>query len=460
MQMAECKNYNWTMNGNILYPRYAERHLAEALEDAPVVLIHGPRQCGKTTLAQMVCAPGHLAWHDAVRTGRGRPVSFRAARPRGYAYFSFDDAVARASARADPMGFVADLPERVMLDEVQQVPALFAALKLEVDRRRVPGRFLLTGSSNVLLVPALSDSLAGRMEMVRLHPLAQCELQRNSTSVVTVDRSPGFLNALFGGGFEIQRTARLGRDLRERIVAGGYPAALVRSPGRRRSNWYRNYLNAQVQRDVRDLARIRSLDLLPRLLSMAATQTATLFNLSDLAAPFQVSRPTVRAYVTLLEQVFLLEELPAWHSNRQSRLVKRPKIHLGDTGLACALLGMDAAGLATHRSLLGQLLETFVYQELRRQASWHDDLMSFFHLRDKDGVEVDIVIERGGQTIAGVEVKAGATVTTSDFRGLRKLKDAVGSQFAGGVVLYDGEMSARFGDRLYAVPIRLLWETP
>ena len=193
---------------------------------------------------------------------------------------------------------------------------------------------------------------------------------------------------------------------------------------------------------------------------MAAAQTATLFNLSDLAAPFQVSRPTVRDYVTLLEQVFLLETLPPWHSNRHRRLVKRPKLHLGDTGLACALLGTGVAGLAANRPLLGQLLETFVYQELRRQASWHDDFMSFFHFRDKDGVEVDIVIERGMQAIAGVEVKAGATVTASDFRGLRKLKDAAGSRFAGGVVLYDGEMSASFDDRLYAVPIRRLWEIP
>ena len=176
----------------------------------------------------------------------------------------------------------------------------------------------------------------------------------------------------------------------------------------------------QVQRDVPDIARIRSLDVLTRLLSHAAAQTATLFNLSGLAAPFQVSRPTIRDYVTLLEQVFLLEELPPWHSNRLSRLVKTPKLHLGDTGLACTLLGVDASGLAADRSLLGQLLETFVYQELRRQATWHESLMSFFHFRDKDGVEVDIVIERGAQALAGVEVKASATVTASDFRGLQK----------------------------------------
>ena len=181
------------------------------------------------------------------------------------------------------------------------------------------------------------------------------------------------------------------------------------------------------QRDVRELARIASLDALPRLLALAAAQTARLLNVSDLAAPFQLSRPTIRDYVTLLERVFLLEALPPWHSNRLSRLVKTPKLHVGDTGLACALLGVDAAALLADRSLLGPLLETFVFQELRRQASWHEEPHAFFHYRDRDGTEVDIVIERGARQLAGVEVKAGATVTSADFRGLRKLRDAVES---------------------------------
>lgn len=409
-----------------LYPRFAEPHLTEALADSPVVLIHGPRQCGKTTLARAV----------------GRRM--------GHAYISFDDDVVRGGAEADPAGFVAGLPERVILDEVQRVPSLFATLKLAVDRRRVPGRFILTGSANVLLVPKLADSLAGRMEIMRLYPLAQCELAR---------RSPGFLDALFGGGFKTKPVARLAEELAGRIAAGGYPAALARPTGRRRAAWYRDYLDALVQRDVRDLARITSLDAMPRLLTLAATQTARLLNVSDLAAPFQLSRPTIGDYVTLLERVFLLERLPPWHSNHLSRLVKTPKLHLGDTGLVSALLGVDAAALMADRPMLGQLLETFVFQELRRQASWHDDPMTFFHYRDKDGGEVDIVIERGARAVAGVEVKAAATVTAADFRGLSRLKEAAGKRFVGGVVLYDGETSASFGDGLHAVPLRALWET-
>jgi len=407
-------------------PRLVEARLEEALADSPVVLIHGPRQSGKTTLAQRLGAK------------------------RGYAYFNLDDDVVRAAAEADPVGFVAELPRRAILDEVQRVPSLFTALKVAVDRDRQPGRFLLTGSANVLLVPKLADSLAGRMEIIRLFPFAQCEIE---------GRTPAFLDALFRASFKTRRSERLGPRLAERIVAGGYPAALARATPRRRAAWYRDYVETMVQRDVRELARIASLDALPRLLALAAGQTARLLNVTDLAGPFQLSRPTIRDYVTHLEQIFLVEELPPWHSNRLSRLIKTPKLHLGDTGVAATLLGLDAGALYEDRAALGQLLETFVYQELRRQASGHDDEIRFHHFRDKDGYEVDVVLERRGRQVAGIEVKAAATVTATDFRGLRKLTSAVGRRFAAGVVLYDGDTSASFGDHLYAVPVGVLWET-
>lgn len=409
------------MSDKPLITRFARPRLLEALADTPVVLVHGPRQCGKTTLAQTLT---------------------------GYTYLTFDDAVQLAAAKADPVGFVADLPARVILDEVQRVPELFATLKAAVDRDRRPGRFVLTGSANVLLAPKLSDSLAGRMELLRLHPLAQCELAGIKS---------GFIDAMFSGGFKAKAHGRLGAELAERIAAGGYPAALARSTGRRRRDWYRAYLDTLVQRDVRELARISSLDALPRLLQLAAGQTARLLNVSELAAPFQLSRPTIRDYVTLLERIFLIELLPPWHSNRLSRLIKTPKLHLGDTGLASSLLGVDAGALAKDRPLLGQFLETFVFQELRRQASWGEAAIGFHHFRDKDGYEVDIVLEREGQAVAGVEVKAAATISESDFRGLRKFREASGARFACGVVLYDGESTVRFAEDLFAVPIRALW---
>lgn len=413
------------MNGNFLYERILQESLVTALGDTPAVLIHGPRQCGKSTLALHV----------------GEAL--------GYRYVTFDDDTVRASARVDPVGFVAALPERTILDEVQRAPDLFTALKVAIDRDRRPGRFILTGSSNVLLLPQLADSLAGRMEVLRLHPLAQVEMAGSR---------PHFIEALFARRFSGAPAARLGGELIARIVAGGYPAAIARTVPARRAAWYRDYITTLVQRDVRDLARISALDALPRLLEMAAGQTARLINVADLAAPFQLSRPTIRDYVTLLTNLFLLDQLPAWHSNRLSRLVKTPKLHMGDTGLACALLGLNDAVLEADRTLLGQLLETFVYQELHRQAGADDGSLKFHHLRDKDGVEVDIVIERSGRGIAGVEVKAAASVTSSDFNGLRKLQRTTGDRFAAGVVLYDGEATLSFGERLYALPLRLLWE--
>jgi predicted AAA+ superfamily ATPase len=415
------------MNNYSLTPRFAQSVLSEALDDSPVVLLHGPRQCGKSTLARVL------------------------GEQRGYDYITFDDDVIRAAAHSDPIGFVESLADRVILDEVQRVPHIFTSLKASVDRNRLPGRFLLTGSANVLLLPKLADSLAGRMAIQRLYPFAQCELKGDDSD---------FLNRLFEANFPMRKAERLKEALLARIVAGGYPAALIRPDGRRRDNWYRDYISTIVQRDVRDISHIRSLDELPRLLRVAAARTAQLFNLTELASAFQLSRPTIGEYMTLLENIFLLEKLEPWHSNRTSRLIKTPKLHMSDTGLTCSLLGLSTDVLLKDRSQLGPLLETFVYQELKRQASWHDKNHDFFHYRDKDQVEVDIVIERGVTELVGIEIKSSATVTATDFKGLQKLQQIAGKRFVGGVVLYDGEISVGFGEKLFAVPIRWLWDNP
>ncbi|MGQ0651146.1 MAG: ATP-binding protein [Betaproteobacteria bacterium] len=408
-----------------VYPRYLAPRLRVALADTPAVLIHGPRQSGKTTLARAV------------------------GEPRGYRYVSFDDEAVLRAAKNDPIGFVEGLARRAILDEVQRAPEIFTALKAEIDRRRVAGRFILTGSANVLLVPRLSDSLAGRMGILRLHPLSRCELEGTR---------PRFLDKLFRGGFRTRIAGRLGAALAECVAAGGYPAALARRSASRRNAWYRDYVETQVQRDVRDLTRIHSLKALPQLLALAAAHTAKLINVTDLAAPFQLTRKTIDDYVTVLERVFLLERVPPWHSNRLSRLVKTPKLHMGDSGVACALLGTDGSALHRNRDALGPLAETFVLQELKRQASWHALPVEFFHFRDRDGAEVDVVLEQGAGAVAGVEVKVSATVKEADFRGLRKLREAAGKRFAAGVVLYDGEAVAKFGEGMFAVPVRELWE--
>lgn len=407
------------------YHRFIEPSLREALLDTPVVLIHGSRQCGKTTLALAV----------------GEPL--------GYHYISLDDDNQLQAAKADPVGFVQSLPELTILDEIQRAPELFTSIKASVDRNRKPGRFILTGSANVLLLPQLADSLAGRMEIIHLRPLARCEI---------TGEKPAFFDQLFGADFgsDSNQNAypRLGESLADIICQGGYPAAIARDSAKRRSAWYRDYITTIIQRDVQDVASIRNLDVLPRLLALAASQTARLFNSTDLASPFALSRPTIREYLTVLEQIFLIEQLQPWHANRLSRLIKTPKVHLTDTGLACALLGVNSQTLWQDKSLLGQLLETFIHQELRKYADWSSEPLSFYHFRNKDMVEVDIIIEQGRQ-LAGIEIKAAATVTQGDFKGLKKLQDLCGEQFAAGVVLYDGENILPFGKHLFAVPIAL-----
>jgi len=404
--------------------RFIQDRLEEALADSPVVLIHGPRQSGKTTLAR----------HHGEE--------------RGYRYYSFDDEAVRSAADDDPAGFVAGLPDRVILDEVQLVPRLFSAVKLAVDRDRSPGRFILTGSANVLLIPRVSDSLAGRMAIIRLHPLSRCEI---------LGRRSAFIDDLFTGAGMMHHASRLGGEIADIVAAGGYPAALTRMSDARRTDWYRDYVETIAKRDIRELARIREVEALPQLMELAAAQTAQLFNLSDLAGSFRLSRPTIGDYVTLLENVFLVYRLPPWYSNRLSRLIKTPKLHLGDTGVASAVLDLTPDMLREDRATLGRLLETYVVQELRRQASWSAERVRFHHFRNKDRAEVDIVMEGAGRKIAGVEVKLSGTVVAKDFRGLKKLREAVGDRFTTGVVLYDGEDTVPFGDRLAAVPLSRLW---
>lgn len=414
-----------TQDTKKFYPRFVYPRLLEALDDSPAVLIHGPRQCGKTTLVRQL----------AEETGCG--------------YITFDDDIQRSAAQFDPIGFVADLPESVILDEVQRVPELFTSLKLAIDAQHRPGRFILTGSANVLLVPKLADSLAGRMEIFRLHPLSQTELNRKQAV---------FLECLFQTGFKTGSFGqRQGKALAVRLASGGFPSALARSSQRRREDWYRNYADTLLQRDIRDMARVSSLDVLSRLLSYAAGHTACLRNVAAIAAPFHVSRQTIGEYLSLFSRMFLLEELAPWHNNLLKRLVKTPKLHLVDSGLVCTLLGLDGDSLWSNRTLFGQILETFVYQELRRQASWHEQSINFFHFRDRDQVEVDLILESQGRA-AGVEVKAASTVTSADFRGLRRLKEVLQDRFAGGVVLYDGEAIAGFGENFYAVPLSFLWD--
>lgn len=410
----------------LLFPRPLQQALVAALADTPAVAIIGPRQCGKSTLAQ-TCAPGR-------------------------SYVSLDDEGILRTARDDPTGFVASLPECVTLDEVQRAPGLFRAIKGAVDRDRRPGRFLLTGSADLLLLPQLSDSLAGRIEFIHLQPLTEAEKTRTSGA---------FLSTLLAGKLkgEIKgESHEPSPDLAARLVAGGYPEPLTRSPERARQ-WHRAYLRTVIARDVHDIARVKDAGEVARLLELLALRSAELLNTSNLSHELGLDRKTVEHYLAILERLFLIRRLPAWHRNEAKRLIKTPKVHLIDSGLAATLAGLTAGEWNTRRDRFGHLLESFVVQQLIAQAGWTDPDLRFWHYRDKDQVEVDLVITRGRETW-GIEVKASATVLESDGRGLRRLADQCGQDFKGGVLFHASLSTLPMSDpRALAVPLAKLWST-
>lgn len=406
---------------------YRERLLAtpleEALDDTPVVVVAGPRQAGKSTLSTHVVEG------------------------RGGTWLSLDDAETLDAARTDPVGFVAGRRGLVGIDEAQRVPELLLAIKAEVDRHRRPGMFLLTGSTRLLGAPRLADSLAGRMESLTLWPFTQAELADPPAVPDLVDRA-------FGGDLDGVRSIPVTRgDVLGRAAGGGYLPALHRS-GRRRSAWYDSYISAVIDREVRALTDAAYLRELPRLLRLTASRTAGELNVTDVARDLGLSRQTADAYLAHLEAVFLIQTVPAWATNLTSRVVRRPKIVLTDTGLACRLLG---GRVRADADLAGRVIETFVCNELRAQTEWTHTRPTLFHFRDRDGAEVDLVLESADGRVVGVEVKAGATVRADDLRGLRLMEQRLGADFACGVVLCTIPEPRHLGGKLWVMPISALW---
>lgn len=398
-----------------------------ALGDTPVVYLQGPRQAGKSTLAAALTEHGHPA-----------------------EYFTLDDAATLGAALSDPDGFVDGLPGRVILDEVQRAPDLLRAIKRSVDARRKPGRFLLTGSAQALVLPKVSESLAGRMELLTLWPFSQGEI---------VGRKEQFVDACFGCDFKPGKFTETGWPaLAQRIVAGGYPEALARKDDARRQAWFSSYVTTILERDVRDLANVSGLRELPRLLRLAASRAMGLLNFADLSRDASMPQTTLQRYWTLFEATFLLRRLLPWHANLGSRLVKAPKVLLSDTGLLCHLLGLDAARLQADDLMTGSALECFVASELTKQLEWSRTRPGLFHYRTHTQQEVDFVLEDKRGRLVGIEVKKTATPTSGDFKGLRHLRDQTGRRFLRGVLLYTGASSVSFEPNLHALPVSALWQ--
>jgi predicted AAA+ superfamily ATPase len=409
-----------------MIPRHLRSAVLEALQDTPVVLLHGARRTGKSTLAQSLAAEAYPA-----------------------RYVTLDDLGALSAASTDPAGFLAGLPDRVVLDEVQRVPELFLAIKQVVDRSRQAGRFLLTGSANVMSVPQLSESLAGRMEILTLWPFSQGEIERVRERFVDAAFSEG-LPPLAGDLDDRQQILR-------RVVMGGYPEPLQRGSARRRRAWFSSYVASVVQRDIRELSNIDQLTAMPRLLGLLAARATGLLNLAELSRTSGIARTTLERYMALLQAIFLVQTVPAWSAHLGKRLVKSPKVVLHDTGLLSHLLGVTEASLDDAVALHGRLLENFVAMELRKQIAWSQTCPAIYHFRSHSGQEVDLLLEDPAGRVVGVEVKASSTVRAEDFAGLRAVSQLLPDRFHRGILLYTGRETVPFGPRLHALPVNALW---
>ena len=414
-----------------LIARHVADRLQVALQDTPAVLINGPRQCGKTTLVQQLA--------------------------QGMSYITLDDPGMLIAAQQDPVGLLRQM-DRAVIDEVQRAPQLLLALKMSIDQDRRPGRFLLTGSANILALPQIADSLAGRMEVHTLLPLSQAELQ---------GRPSDFLQRAQGQSWPVSHPSwvypavidaknELHAGAIGNALAGGYPEMRLRPSVTRRQAWAKAYIQTLVERDVQDIAQVEHLSQIPYLLDIAAAHCGQLFNASQIGGQLMLDTRTLDKYLGVLEKLFLVQRLPAWGRNELNRLIKTPKLHFLDAGLQATLTRLTPDMLITHRERWGATLETWVYAELRKALALSDEAWYLSHYRDKDQVEVDFVLENPRRQLIGIEVKAAATVQVQDFKGLRKLQAQTGADFLTGIVLYDGAHALPFGPRLWAVPLAAL----
>lgn len=409
-----------------LFTRKIEPRLNEAMLDTPAVLLAGPRQAGKTTLVKQI------------------------AEKQGLRYLTMDDELTLLSAREDPVGMIRSL-DRAVIDEIQRAPQLLLAIKKSVDDDRRPGRFLLTGSANLMALPTVADSLAGRMETLYLLPLSQSEIESSPVN---------WIDSVFAGFIPKSDDPALGNDLVERVLSGGYPEVLSRESYKRRTAWARQYIDAIIQRDIRDVTGIEKLDQLPRFLSALAQMAGQMTNYSQLGGQVGLDGKTALRYVGAFEHMYLLRRVDVWARNRLSRVVKTAKLQFIDSGLLAALIDLNAAEVQQDRTRLGYVLESFVFGELLKHVSAADGDYHLMYYRDSDKFEVDIVIENAAGKLAGIEVKASATVRQDDLRGLKKLASLAGDQFKIGVLLYDGAETMPLGEGIWAVPISSLWGRP
>jgi hypothetical protein len=408
-----------------LIPRLLAPIVRETMDSARVTAIVGPRQAGKTTLVRQMAAERQLT------------------------YVTLDDDTARAAAQADPYGFALALGRPAAIDELQRVPDLMLALKRVVDDDPVPGSFLVTGSSNLQTLPRIADALPGRVDYLRLDPLAEAELHGGCGSIV--DR-------LFDPSWSSTGATAAGRaSYIEAVVGGGLPEARLRSPGARR-RFFDGYVTSLIERDVPDAANLRTTDRLGDTLRIVASRSGALAEPYSLGRDLGLDGKTVRSHLDALERLFAIRLVPAWSTNLGARITRTPRAFLADAGLHAHLLGADADAVLSDLTgvLAGQLFEPLVVNEILRQASWADTPVRASFYRDDRQREIDLVLEAGRRVVA-VEIKASTTTSARDARHLRFLRDRLDDRFVRGVVVYSGSAGVPLGDRLSALPVGSLW---
>ncbi len=414
--------------------RHVERHLGhrlrEALDTFRVLVLHGARQSGKTTLAKQVAAE------------------------RGGTYTTLDDEQTRLAALEDPVTFLSEQRYPMVIDEIQiGGDRLVRAVKMAVDDDRATGRFLLTGSADFLSVPTISESLAGRAAILRLWPMSAAEMH---------DTAGCGLADWFEGRVPVGDASQLTRgDYLDMVCAGGYPEAVEMNPPARRM-WFDSYAETVLGRDVTALADVRRSGTLRSVLQLAAARTSGELNIADWCRRLAIDRGTLEAYLGWLRMVFLVHELPAWTRNLTARVVQRPKLHLADTGLAAALTNVDPEALRPATAVAtGTLLETFAANETARQLSASGEPLHLHHYRDSAGHEIDLVIERADGAVVAVEIKSTASPGTDHLKHLAWMRDHLDTvsadAFRAGVLLHTGPRSLKVGDRLYSAPLDTLW---
>lgn len=409
-----------------MFKRFIQENIAEALQDTPVIVLNGARQTGKSTLCHMLMKE----------------------QSQEMQYVTFDDVTSLSAAQFDPVGFIQGLQDYVVLDEIQRVPELFLTIKQFVDKERQKKRFILTGSADVMTLPKLSESLAGRIEIHNLWSLSQGEIEGKRSS---------FLERLIADKFQEHHNAIDRENIIQRIILGGYPEILSRSTAQRRYKWFESYVASILHKDIKELANIEGLIEVPNLLEVLASRVGTTVNLADISRLLSIPNTTLKRYYTLLQHVFLAVELPAWTPNFEGKFVKSPKIFMNDTGLLCYLRGDDEAGLLSEPSRLGAAMENFVVMEIYKQLTWSDTSMKPYHFRSHHGIEIDMVLETRRGDIYGIEVKSSASVKASDFKGLQYLSEKKPNHFKRGIVFYTGSQFVQFSDNLFAVPLPALW---